>query len=114
MGDTFFNGTYPFIDVSSDGSLDGIIAAGENVLSRSNAETKIIPGHGALASPDDLRRDLEILRAVRERIQSLIDEGRSEDQVVAANPTSEWDESYGGGFMNPETFTRLAYQSLSR
>ena len=114
MGDTFFNGNYPFVDVSSDGSLDGIIAAGENVLRRTNSATKIIPGHGALATPDDLRTDLEVLRTVRERIQSLIDQGRSEDQVVAANPTSEWDAAYGAGFMNPENFTRLVYQSLSR
>ncbi len=114
MGDTFFNGLYPFVDVSSDGSINGIIAAAEEVLSRSDAQTQIIPGHGPLASPDDLRRDHAVLTMVRESIQSLIDQGMSEDEVVTANPTAQWDEAYGGGFMNPETFTRLVYQSLSR
>ncbi len=114
MGDTFFNGAYPFIDISSDGSFDGIIAAGEYVLSRSNAETRIIPGHGALAGREDLENYLTTLRTIRGRFQSLIDEGRSEDQVVAAGVTSEWDATWGAGFMNPEQFTRLAYQSLTR
>lgn len=114
MGDTFFNGVYPFVDVASAGSFDGIIAAGEMVLSRSNDATRIIPGHGPLASADDLREWLGVLREIRSRIKSMIDRGMSEDEVVAANPTSEWDAAMGGGFMNPENFTRLSYQSLSR
>lgn len=113
MGDTFFNGGYPFIDYGSGGSINGIIAAAEAVLARSNAATKIIPGHGALATPVELRAYLEMLRACRDRFQSLIDQGRSEDDVVAANPTAEFDAQWGGGFMNAETFTRYAYRSLT-
>ena len=114
MGDTFFNGAYPFIDVDSDGSFDGIIAAAEAVLARSNSETRIIPGHGALAGKADLERYVDVLKTIRGRFQSLIDQGRSEDQVVAAGVTSEWDATWGAGFMDPERFTRLAYQSLTR
>jgi glyoxylase-like metal-dependent hydrolase (beta-lactamase superfamily II) len=114
MGDTFFNGAYPFIDVGSEGSLEGIIAAAQEVLSRSNADTKIIPGHGALATPADLRAYVEVLSTIRDRMQTLIDQGRTEDEVVTANPTSEWNATYGAGFMNPETFTRFAYQSMAR
>lgn len=114
MGDTFFNGAYPYIDVDSEGSLDGIIAAAESVLARANTETRIIPGHGPLAGRDDLEEYITVLKTIRGRFQSLIDEGRSEDQVVAAGVTSQWDETWGAGFMNPEQFTRLAYQSLTR
>jgi glyoxylase-like metal-dependent hydrolase (beta-lactamase superfamily II) len=114
MGDTFFNGVFPYIDVNSAGSLDGIIAAANEVLSRSNADTKIIPGHGPLATRADLRKYVEILSVVRDRMQTLIDQGRSEDQVVAADPTQEWDATWGAGFMNPESFTRFAYQSMTR
>lgn len=114
MGDTFVNGGYPFVDVSSAGSLTGLIAAAEAVLARSDAGTKIIPGHGPLATPDDLRRFLAVLRGAHDNIRTLIDQGRSEDEVVAARPTAEWDAEWGGGFMNGETFTRLAYQSLRR
>ncbi|HEX6998276.1 MAG TPA: MBL fold metallo-hydrolase [Gammaproteobacteria bacterium] len=114
MGDTFVNGGYPFIDVSSAGSVDGIIAAAETVLARSDAGTRIIPGHGPLGDREDLQRYLDVVKTARDRIQSLIDQGRSEDEVVAAKPTAEWDAEWGAGFMNGETFTRLVYQSLTR
>ncbi|HLF13066.1 MAG TPA: MBL fold metallo-hydrolase [Gammaproteobacteria bacterium] len=112
MGDTFVNGGYPFIDNSSNGSIDGIIAAAEDVLARSDANTKIIPGHGPLATPDDLRAFLNVVKTTRDRIQTMIDQGRSEADVIAGKPTAEWDATYGGGFMNGETFTRFAYQDL--
>ena len=114
MGDTFVNGGYPFVDLDSAGNFDGIIAAAESVLARSNAATRIIPGHGGLATRADLQTYVDVLKTIRSRFQALIDQGRSEDQVVAAGVTSEWDATWGTGFMNPERFTRLAYQSLTR
>jgi glyoxylase-like metal-dependent hydrolase (beta-lactamase superfamily II) len=114
MGDTFFNGGFPFIDVGAGGSLAGYIAAAESVLARSNSDTLIIPGHGALATPDDLRAFLDMLRTVNGRIRSMIEGGMTEDEVVAANPTSEYNAQWGGGFMNAETFTRFAYQGMKR
>jgi glyoxylase-like metal-dependent hydrolase (beta-lactamase superfamily II) len=113
MGDVFNHAGYPYIDIGSAGSFDGIIAASESVLARANSETRIIPGHGPLADRDDLENYVNVLKTIRSRFQSLIDEGRSEDQVVAAGVTSEWDEAWGAGFMSPEQFTRLAYQSLT-
>jgi glyoxylase-like metal-dependent hydrolase (beta-lactamase superfamily II) len=114
MGDTFFNGFYPFIDVSSDGDIDGIIAAGYRALAISNEDTAIIPGHGPLSDAAGLTAWLEMLKVTRVSMQSLIDQGLSEDEAVAARPTAESDEQYGGGFMNPENYNRLLYQSLSR
>jgi len=112
MGDTFFNGVYPFIDVDSGGSFDGLIAAGERVLGLANDQTRIIPGHGPLASRADLEEWIGILSTIRDRFQSLIDDGLDADQILAAGVTSEWDDAMGGGFMSPENFTRLAVQSL--
>jgi cyclase len=113
-GDAYVKDQYPFIDVSSRGSIDGLIAAADIVISRSNADTKIIPGHGALATRNDLQRFHDLLVTVRGRIQALIDSGMSEDEVVAAQPTAEFDATWGQGFMNGENFTRFAYQSLTR
>lgn len=113
-GDTYMKDTYPFIDVSSGGSIDGFIAAADAVLSRSDANTKIIPGHGALANRADLQRFHDMLVTVRGRIQALVERGMSEDEVVAAQPTQEFDAAWGQGFMNPENFTRFSYQSLTR
>ena len=65
MGDTFFNGLYPFIDVDSNGDINGIIAAGYRVLSMSNPNSQIIPGHGSMATPEDLREWLQGFRSTR-------------------------------------------------
>jgi cyclase len=113
-GDTYMKDVYPFIDVSSNGSIDGFIAAADAVLSRSDANTRIIPGHGAIASKADMQRFHDMLVSVRGKIQALIDRGMSEDEVVAAGPTAEFDATWGQGFMNPENFTRFAYQSLTK
>lgn len=116
MGDVFFNGSYPFIDVSSDGSLDGYIAAVQRVLALPfvDERTAIIPGHGPLATPADLRTFLGVLTTAKQRIEALIGRGLSEDQAVAAEPMSDYDAEWGGGFMSPERFVRLSYRSLTR
>jgi glyoxylase-like metal-dependent hydrolase (beta-lactamase superfamily II) len=111
-GDTYMKDVYPFIDVGSKGSINGFIAAADAVLSRADANTKIIPGHGALANRADMQRFHDMLVAARGKIQALIDQGMSEDQVFAAKPTAEFDDPWGKGFMTPEQFTRFAYQSL--
>ena len=114
MGDNFFNGVYPFIDVGSGGDINGIIAAGYRALAIANEDTAIIPGHGPLSDAAGLAAWLDVLKVTRVSMQSLIDQGLSEDEAVAARPTAEFDGQYGGGFMNPENFSRLLYQSLSR
>jgi cyclase len=113
-GDTYMKDIYPFIDVGSGGSIDGFIASSEAVLARSDANTKIIPGHGALANKADMQRFHDMLVKVRGNIKTLLDQRKSEDEVVAAKPTAEFDAAWGQGFMNPENFTRFAYQSLRR
>ena len=111
MGDTFFRGRYPFIDVNSGGGVDGVIAADNFVLEQSNYETRIIPGHGELATPEPLRAYRDMLETVRVRVASMVAEGRSEDEVVAAAPTSDLDATWGedaGG-----RFVRAVYVSLT-
>ena len=110
MGDTFFHGRYPFVDMDSGGGVDGVIAAANFVLERSNEGTRIIPGHGDLASPEHLRQYRDMLETVRMRVASLVANGRTEDQVVAAAPTADLDETWGA---NSERFVRAVYQSLS-
>lgn len=113
MGDTFFAGRYPFIDLSSGGSIDGVIAAAEAAMALADENTRIIPGHGPLSSLDDLESYRDVLSAVRQRVAAMIGEGLSEDDVVAAAPSAEWDESWGGGFIGPEAFLRSVYRSLA-
>jgi len=113
-GDVWFNGLYPFIDTSSGGSLDGVIRSVKVLLSLSDAKTQFIPGHGPLADRKDLQGYLEMLSTVRERIQKLIDEGRTIEQILALRPLAEYDRTLGKGFLKPEQFLRIVHDSLTR
>ena len=110
MGDTYFNGRYPFIDVQSGGGIEGVIAAADWVLQRADSQTKIIPGHGALSGPEELRAYRDMLITVRDRIRMIINDGMSADEVVASKPTSDLDATWGA---NPDSFVRFAYQAMS-
>jgi len=109
MGDVFFNGRYPFIDIQSGGAVHGVIAAAEQILWIADSQTKIIPGHGDVAGVTELRAYRDMLRSVRDRIQLMINDGLSEDEVVAARPTRDLDATWGA---EPERFVRAVYQSL--
>ena len=111
-GDLFFNGRYPFIDYSSGGWLGGMVAATKTISEMTTAKTRIIPGHGPLATPGDLRGYLAFLETMLERFTKLKNEGRTVDEVVAAAPAKEFDEKLGGGFLKPEQFVRITYTGL--
>lgn len=108
MGDTFFNGRYPFIDTNSGGDVDGMIEAANLGLELSNSATKIIPGHGDLGTPEDLRAYRDMLVTVRDRIRIMKNDGKTEDEVVTAHPTADLDAEWGA---NAERFVRAVYQT---
>ena len=114
MGDTFFKGAYPFIDVSSNGSIDGVIAAADTALKMSNDKTKIIPGHGELADADDLRTYRDVLQAVRDRVRLPVDARKSRDEVIAAKPSAKFDAEWGGGFMEPDVWVGIVYDGMTK
>jgi glyoxylase-like metal-dependent hydrolase (beta-lactamase superfamily II) len=113
MGDTFFNGGYPFIDVDSGGSIDGAIAAVDQVLATVDDRTKIIPGHGPLANKADLQTYRNMLASTRDRVKTLIAQGKTLDQIVAAKPTAQWDAKWGKEFMPPDIFVSFVHRSLT-
>jgi cyclase len=112
MGDLLFNGMYPFIDLGSGGNLNGMISGHDLALELADEETKIIPGHGPLADRAALKRNRDMLATVRDRVQKLIDKGKSEDEAVAADPLKDMNEEWGKGFINGESLVRFAYRSL--
>jgi len=111
MGDTFFNGRYPFIDLESGGGMNGVLDAADRVLALARPDTKIIPGHGEVAGPAELRAYRDMITTVRDRVQQLIVQGMTEDQVVGAKPTQDLDARWGTA---SERFVRAIFQSLSR
>ncbi|MGQ0712326.1 MAG: MBL fold metallo-hydrolase [Gemmatimonadaceae bacterium] len=112
MGDIFFNGMYPFIDISTGGSIDGMIAAVDRVLGMIEADTKLIPGHGPLASRADLQTYRDMLAGVRAQVMSHVALRKSLKQVVAAKPTMQFDAKWGKGFLTPDQFVELVYRDL--
>ena len=114
MGDLFFNGTYPFIDVDHGGNLPGMVGALEEVLAHSNETTLFIPGHGPLADREDLRAYTDMLRTVLDRVQALIDGGKTREEVIAERPTADLDETWGGegGFRDAEFWVGLVYDGM--
>jgi len=113
MGDTFFNGFFPFIDQSSGGSLDGVIAAAEKALSMVNADTMIIPGHGPLSKKADLENYLTMLSDVKTAMTPLISAGKSRKEVVAANPLEEIGQTWGNGFLKTDVFTGIVFDVMA-
>lgn len=111
-GDTFFNGMYPFIDAGTGGKINGMIAAADQSLRMSGTGTKIVPGHGRLGDREALLKYRDMLVTVRDRIQKLKSAGRTEKEVVAAKPTADLDAAWGKGFMQPDAFVSLVYNTL--
>jgi glyoxylase-like metal-dependent hydrolase (beta-lactamase superfamily II) len=114
MGDTFFNGRYPLVDLSSGGSIDGMVAAADRVLAVADANTRIIPGHGPLADRAALQTYRAMLVTVRDRVRQAVAAGRTLAQVQAAEPTAEFDAVWGNGRITPALFVEILYQDLSR
>jgi cyclase len=112
MGDTWFNGGYPFIDLSSGGGIDGLIAALDRGLALSDAQTLIVPGHGKVGDRAALQAYRDLLHAARGRIAKLKAAGKSKAETIAAAPTAEWDEAWGKGFIKPAQFVGFVYDSL--
>ena len=112
-GDIFFNGQYPFIDLESGGSVNGVIEAVRTLLPMIDANTKIIPGHGELSDKAGLTAYLEMLTTVRDRVQALIAKGATRDAVIAAKPSAEYDAALGNGFIKPDVFAGVFYDSLT-
>lgn len=113
MGDTFFNGAYPYVDLSSGGNYDGIVYAAKQALELCDADTLIIPGHGPLATRDDLQQYLDMLVKIRRNVVALQRQGLDRDAVIAAKPTAEFDSQVNAdGFIKPDVLVGFIIDSL--
>ena len=115
MGDTYFSGRYPFIDLKSGGSTQGFINAHKKALLLINAETKIIPGHGRPSNKAELETYVAMLEDIQSEIQASIDAGASLNEVKGnTSLTKSYDEVHGNGFINPERLRETFYNSLKK
>lgn len=113
MGDDFFNGMFPFIDLNSGGDVQGYERNVAAAITKIPAGAKIIPGHGPLATIDDLKTFhamlVETIGLVRQRMKS----GKPLEQIQAEGLPEKWN-SWGTGFINTKTWINIVFQSLSK
>lgn len=114
MGDLYFAGSYPYIDLSSGGSVDGVIAAADRVVELADDRTEIIPGHGPLSNKRELTAYRDMLHTIRSGVQSQVQAGKTLEAVKASGVTKAFDDAWGTGFINGEQVTEFVYRSLVR
>ena len=112
MGDLFFNGTYPFIDASTRGNINGMVGAAVRALQMADDRTKIVPGHGPVGDRAALQKYRTMLTTIRDRVRAQKTKGAALEQVQAAKPTAEFDADWGKGRMAGDDFVALVYNTL--
>jgi glyoxylase-like metal-dependent hydrolase (beta-lactamase superfamily II) len=112
MGDLFFNGMYPYIDPGTGGTINGMIAAADNILSLADDDTKIVAGHGPLGNKADLTKSRDMLITSRDRVQKLKSEGKTALEAVAEKPFADLDPVWGNGIINGDQWIQIIYLTL--
>ena len=112
MGDQFFNGMFPFIDLASGGSVEGYAHNVETVLGKIPAGAKIIPGHGPLATVDDLKKFSQMLNETIGIVRDRMKAGKTLDQIKAEGLPEKWN-SWGQGFIKTPVWIETLYKGLS-
>ncbi|KAB1158362.1 MBL fold metallo-hydrolase [Tenacibaculum aiptasiae] len=115
MGDTYFQGKFPFIDLDSGGSINGYIASIDKVLLMSNDKTVIIPGHRGLSTKEELKVYRKMLITLRDRVLKNIEKGKTLTEVSNDEDiTKEYKEEYGGWFISAKEMRETIYKSLKQ
>ena len=112
VGDTWWNGIYPFIDYSTEGSIDGMIRATEQNLRSITDNTIVIPGHGPVGNKAGLTEFRDMLVTIRNDVAALKKQGKSLSETVDAKPTAAYDAKYGQFLITPAFFTALVYTGV--
>jgi len=112
MGDVFHNGGYPFIDVSTGGNINGMIAGTDRALAMTNARTRIVPGHGPLSDHAGLLKYRRVIATIRDRVREMKRSKKGLAQVQAAKPSAQFDAEWGKGMISANDFIALVYNTL--
>lgn len=112
-GDLYFGEMFPFIDRSTGGTIQGMIRAGYQLLALMDNNTILVPSHGSLGDQHSLREFIQMLETCRARVHTLIAQGLTEDQVIAAEPFADLVPGWGKGFVNADLFALIIYRDLA-
>jgi cyclase len=111
-GDDFVRYGFPFIDIDAGGSVKGMIAALENVMTQLPPDVKVIPGHGELATLDDVRAFVKMLKETTAAVQKALDEGKTLDEMKQEKILDPW-KKYAADFVSENNFLETLYNSLT-
>ena len=112
MGDDYVRYGFPFIDVLSGGSVQGMIAACQKVIPQLPADVKVIPGHGDVSNLSEMRDYVKMLQETSAAVQKAIDSGKNVDQMKKDKILAPW-EKYSGKFITSDIFIETLYNSLT-
>jgi len=113
MGDDFFAGRFPFVDLESGGTVQGLVKNVGEIIAKLPADVKIIPGHGPISSLDDLKRYHRMLTETMSVVHKKMAEGKTVDQIKSEGLPDEWKE-WGTGFIKTDMWLETIYRSLSK
>jgi glyoxylase-like metal-dependent hydrolase (beta-lactamase superfamily II) len=113
MGDCYLNGSFPVVDSSNGGVFTGLIDAADTALGMLDTSGRIIPGHGPVATGQDLRRWREMLATIDERVKRSVAAGRTLEQVKSERPTKEWDDRFPSSFVTSDHVVEEAYRAAT-
>ena len=112
MGDDFVTYGFPFIDVSSGGSIDGMIDGVEKAIAQLPADVKVIPGHGPVSNLDDVRTYIKMLKDTRETVRAALKQKKTLDQMKKDKILDPW-KKYSGDFISEDAYLETLYNSLT-
>ena len=112
MGDDFVRYGFPFIDLNGGGSVEGMIAALEEIIPKLPADVKVIPGHGAVSNLDDVRQYVSMLKQTRAAVEAGVKQGKTLDQLQQEKVLEKWSK-WSGKFISADTFTETLYNDLT-
>jgi glyoxylase-like metal-dependent hydrolase (beta-lactamase superfamily II) len=112
-GDVYFAGMYPYIDLSSGGSIDGTIEAARKILAMADDDTRLIAGHGPVTGRAELQAYHDMLVGLRQAVQSAIDSGADLEATIALKPSAAYDAEWGQGWIQPDQIVTFIYGSLT-
>jgi len=112
LGDTFWNGIYPYIDNEDGGNIDGAIKWANKAVASTTDHTIVVPGHGAVGTRTQLIEFRDMLVTVRNNVAALKSQGKSLDEIIAARPTAAFDAKWGNFVFNGSQFTKMVYDGL--
>jgi cyclase len=113
MGDDFFAGRFPFVDLESGGNVEGLIKNVGEIIAKLPPSVKIIPGHGPISTTDDLKLYHRMLVETTDIVRKKMAAGKTLEQVKSEGLPEEWKE-WGTGFIKTDLWIEIIYRSLSQ